>query len=76
MSTKYGGASGGAISDVGRDLDGRDISQISGRPISDYEDKVPETFLEQVQRNTMKIIESERLDSLGYEDENNAVLDI
>ena len=76
MSTKYGGASGSAVSEVGRDLDGRDISQISGRPISDYEDKVPETFLEQVQRKTMQIIESERLDSLGYEDENNTVLEL
>ena len=75
MSNKYGGASN-AVSEVGRDLDGRNISQISGRPMSEGEEKGPETFLEQVQRKTMQIIESERLDSLGYEDENNTVLEL
>lgn len=70
-------ARGGAISDVGRDASGGEISQIGSddRMQSEMEEREPETFLSQVTKHTQKIIDDERLDNLGYEEDNNNVLD-
>ena len=62
-------------SDLGKHSDGRSISQISAAQ-AQSEEQEPETFVEKVTKQTMKVIQEERLDSVGYEMEQNTLLDV